>query len=241
MIYPCNIQASLHSTLGSFDKRRHHLMKKSKFLIVFILIFTLLGSACGAKTPAPTSKPPLTPTEKSTIQIPPSPTSTPEVLTERLGHVWVPPNALAGYVFRSFLQIPVGMTWGPDGYLYIADWAGRHIVRVARDGTMDDLPFWKTVMPLQYDGPRSVAFDSQGNLFTNNHGTIFRVDTSGEVTELQGIQAGPIGSIAINAADELYYTDRAENQGALPDYPKPSWLTCHLRKTWSLGWMAACT
>jgi len=107
------------------------------------------------------------------------------------------------------------MTWGPDGYLYIADWAGRHIVRVAKDGSMDDLPFWKTTMPLQYDGPRSVAFDSQGNLFTNNHGSIFRLDSSGNVTELQGIQGSPIGSLTISPADELYYSDRAQQGGAL--------------------------
>ena len=107
----------------------------------------------------------------------------------------------------------MGMAWGPDGHLYVADQTGHHIVRVAKDGTMDDLPFWKTVMPLQSDGPRGVVFDSRGNLYTNNQGYIYRVDTGGNVTELQGIQGGSIGSIAISATDELYYTVRTQQGG----------------------------
>jgi len=121
---------------------------------------------------------------------------------------------MADYVYRSFLQIPVGMIWGPDGHLYIADFTGHHVVRVAEDGSMDDLPFWKTVMPLEYDGPCDVDFDSHGNFYTNNHSQIFRIDPSGNITELQGINGSPVGSIAISGTDELFYTDRAEN-GAL--------------------------
>ena len=188
-------------------------MKNSRFLLTFILVFTLVISACGTASPTPSSIP--TQTLPTKIPVPPIQLPTPELLTERLGDVWVSEsNILADYVYRSFLQIPGGMAWGLDGHLYVADSPGHHIVRIAKDGTMDDLAFWKTVMPLQYDGPRSVAFDSRGNLYTNNHGHIFRVDTSGNVTELQGIQGSPVGSIAISATDELYYTDRAQ-RGAL--------------------------
>ena len=193
-------------------------MKKLRFLLVFILANIVFFSACVRGNSAPillTSTTIPTQTQNTSPPIQPNASPTPEVFTERFGVVWVPAiNDFAGYVYRSFLQIPVGMKWGPDGYLYIADWAGRHVVRIKKDGTMDDLPFWKTVMALQTDGPRDVEFDSKGNLFTHNHGKIFRVDKDGNVIELGGIQGSPIGSIAISAADELYYTDRGE-QGAL--------------------------
>ncbi len=188
-------------------------MKHSRYLPLFIVIITVMASGCSTLPPTPTEVP--THAVPTQTTAPPIPSPTPEPLTSRLGHIRISEsNELADYAYRSFLQIPVGMVWGPDGLLYVADWMGHHIVRVAKDGTMDDLPFWKSVMTLQYDGPRDVAFDSKGNLYTNNHGHIFRVDTSGNVTELQGIQGSPVASIAISAGDELYYTDRSQ-QGAL--------------------------
>jgi sugar lactone lactonase YvrE len=198
-------------------------MKIRTFLAV---TFSILLAACA---PADTQTPVETAVPGATVtRVSPSPTEsiippTPEALMERRGHVWVPGlNTLAGYAYRSFLQIPVGMAWGPDGFLYVADWTGRHIVRVAKDGSMDDLPFWRTVIPLQADGPRSVVFDSNGNLYTNNHGKIFRVDPSGNVTELQGIQGSPVGSIVISAQDELFYTDRSQT-GALRKWDAAGW------------------
>lgn len=146
--------------------------------------------------------------EVAAEQQPEEPVS-PEALTERPGHVWTTSGLKADYVHRSFLQIPVGMVWGPDGYLYIGDWAGHHVVKVSPDGSLEDLGLWKTVGPLQFDGPRGVAFDSAGNLYTNNHSQIFRIDPSGKVDQLDGVQAGPVGSIAISDADTLYYTDRS--------------------------------
>ncbi len=194
-------------------------MKNLKFIFRSIPVLIIILSACSTATPAPTASSPQplspnTPVPATPSRIPP-PTPTTELLTERLGVVWIPgENDFAAYAYRSFLQIPVGMTRGPDGKIYIADWTGRHIVRFAKDGTMDELPWWNQVMALQADGPRGIAFDSKGNLFTNNHGHVFRVEPSGVITELQGFQAGPIGSIAISPTDELYYTDRSP-QGAL--------------------------
>lgn len=189
-------------------------MKNSRISLTFILVLTVVISACGTVSPTSTAIPTqILPTQ---TPVPPTLSPTPELLTERLGHVRLSgSNELAAYAYRSFLQIPVGTVWGPDGFLYIADWAGRHVVRVSKDGTMDDLPFWNKVMALQYDGPRDIAFDSKGNLYINNHDQIFRVDTNGNVTELQGIQGSPLGSIAISETDELYYTDRAAQGGAL--------------------------
>ena len=149
----------------------------------------------------------------------PVPQLTPGPITERLGHVQLSgSNAPADYAYRAFLQIPVGVAWGADGFLYVADWTGRHVVRVAKDGTMDDLPFWNPAWTTGYDGPRDVAFDSHGTLYVNDHDRIFRVDTDGSVTELEGVlpnpQEGPLGSLAISPKDELYYSDRAQG-GAL--------------------------
>ncbi len=192
-------------------------MKNSRFLLTLILVLTVVITACGTVSSMPTEIPTTLPTQTlpAKTPIPPTPSPTPEIITERPGHVQVTgSNEPAGYAYRAFLQIPVGMVWGADGFLYIADWTGRHIVRVAKDGTMDDLPFWNKAMVQGYDGPRDVAFDSQGNLYTNNHDAIYRIDTNGNVTELQGIQGSPLGSIVISATDELYYTDRAE-AGAL--------------------------
>jgi sugar lactone lactonase YvrE len=189
-------------------------------VLKMIPVLIMVLSACTNKPPEPTSSPthPLaanSPVSQVPSQNPPISTPEPEPLSARLGHVWVPGvNDFAAYAYRSFLQIPVGMTRGPDGKIYIADWAGHHIVRFATDGTLDELSFWNQVMALQYDGPRGIAFDSKGNLYTSNHGHVIRIDTNGTITELQGFQAGPLGSIAISPTDELYYTDRSPN-GAL--------------------------
>ncbi len=150
------------------------------------------------------------------LPIPTAALTSPAPASERPGHVQVTGlTEPAGYAYRAFMQIPVGMVWGPDDMLYVADWTGRHVVRVAKDGTMDDLPFWKTVKGLQGDGPRGIAFDSKGNLYVNNHSSIFRIELNGNVTELSGVEGRPIGSIAISPTDELYYTDRASEGGAL--------------------------
>jgi sugar lactone lactonase YvrE len=173
------------------------------FLIGAIIL--MIGCAPTQVTPTATLRPTVHP---PTIM----PTATPIYFPERLGPVWLSQTkTLAGYAYRSFMQLPVGTSWGPDGTLYVADWGGRHVVRVAKDGTMDDLPFWHTITALQDDGPRGVAFDSHGNFYVHNHSRIFRIDANGNITELVGVHGSPIGGIAISATDELYYTDRNKN------------------------------
>ncbi|MGB2962948.1 MAG: NHL repeat-containing protein [Anaerolineales bacterium] len=184
-------------------------MKAKYALVIFVLVVFLF--ACSPSTAevevTATALPGVTDTPAAETPLPAQPT--PEALSERPGHVWDADRInLAEYAHRSFLQIPVGMTWGPDGYLYVADWTGRHVVRVNKQGEMDDLALWKTIKPLQNDGPRGIDFDSEGNLYLNNHGSIFRLDTQGEVQALTGVFGSPIGSLAFSPADELYYTDR---------------------------------
>jgi sugar lactone lactonase YvrE len=183
--------------------------KSLPYTLVCILILAALAACSGGEAPPQFSITP-TPTPGTAANDTPSlPTEAPVELSERPSQVWVVSlNGPAGYLYRSFLQIPVGMAWGPDGYLYIGDWAGHHIVRVAPDYTMDDLGLWQRVKALREDGPRGLAFDSRGNLYINNHGNIFRYDTSGNIEALPGVSGSPVGSIAVSPSDELYYTDR---------------------------------
>jgi sugar lactone lactonase YvrE len=155
-------------------------------------------STTNATTPSPTEPPAAAP-----IEPPP-----PEALTDRPGHVTVDGQpGYADYLYRSFLQIPVGMAWGPDGHLYVADWTGKHVVRVAPDGTMEDLELWRSVPFLHGDGPRFIAFNSQGDMFVSNNGVIFWVDPMGQAAVVKESRS-PLGGIAISHDDVLYFADR---------------------------------
>ncbi len=193
-------------------------MKAGK-LVLLLAVALMAGCTTGPSAPAaplPAAVISTPPSTSATLPVPVIATATPLVPKERPGTVWVvASDTLAGYALRSFLQIPVGMTWGPDHKLYIADWSGHHVVRADKSGVIDDLPFWAAIKEFQDDGPRSVAFDSAGNLYVSNHGTIFRIEPDGSFVKLSGVQASPIGSIAISPTDELFYTDRAQENGAL--------------------------
>jgi hypothetical protein len=135
-------------------------------LIIFLMI-ALTGCDHIQANPTPTEWVPPTPWPTSPPPSP-QPTKIPFPLTERPGHVLLADNSLAGYAYRLFLQNVTGMAWGPDNMLYVADMEGRHVVRVAKDGTMDDLPFWKTrteFSDVHALGPNDVNFDSKGNLY----------------------------------------------------------------------------
>jgi sugar lactone lactonase YvrE len=195
---------------------------RSPFWFLFMIGFTLLLAGCDLD-----ETPQMPGNEILTTETEPAPQETTPVdnaeteeseksegSIERPGHVWTTSGLETSYLYRSFLQIPVGLALGPDGHLYIGDWTGHHVVKVSPDGTMEDLGLWKTVEALRFDGPRGIAFDSAGNLYINNHSAVFRISSAGNVKELAGIQGSPVGSIAISNSDELYYTDRSE-QGRL--------------------------
>lgn len=184
-------------------------------LFIAAILLSACGSSAGQSTPTslgistswPTSPPPS-----------PQPAKIPFPFTERPGHVLLADNSLAGYAYRSFLQIPAGMAWGPDNMLYIADMEGRHVVRVAKDGTMDDLPFWKTRIEfgdVNALGPNDVDFDSKGNLYFSMDDSVYLVEPSGNVTRIVKAQEGPIGGIFISSTDEVYYTDRHREKGGV--------------------------
>ena len=135
---------------------------------------------------------------------------------ERMGHVFmIDNNASIEYLYRTPIQIPVKMVYGPDGNIYVADWTGHRVLKIDHDYNVSDLGLWRTTDAFRSDGPRGLDFDSQGNLYICNHGHIFRLDTAGVFEELQGVYGNPIGSIAISLSDELYYTDRGDGNGKI--------------------------
>lgn len=130
-----------------------------------------------------------------------------EPLAERPSAVWLEKQQeYAEFTYRLFLQNPQEAVWGPDGYLYVADGGGRHIVRIAQDGTMDDLGIWKTNKYMQEFGPNALAFDSAGNLYFNAGSFLFRLNTDGSTEKLFNDKGGMIRSITIDADDTLYYS-----------------------------------
>ena len=129
--------------------------------------------------------------------------------TERPSHVTMAGSqAKAEYLYRNFVQVPGDIAWGPDGHLYVADQLGRHVVRVAIDGSMDDLGIWQDPDMWSDDGPRNIAFDSRGNLYVSDHtGGIYAVRPDGSARALTGVQGQPVDGITFSSEDELYYTD----------------------------------
>ncbi len=193
-------------------------------------IFALMAVGCSAAPPAaiptPTRAPTLTPTQHSSgsgemmtaianasemtaqamTPIPP--------LSERPGHVFLADGSgLAGYLYRAALQTPTEIAWGPDGYLYIADWTGRRVVRYALDGTADDPEYWRDPQvggAWSHDGPRYVAFAPDGTMVVGNHGTIWQVAADGTFTQLNGVEGSPVGGLLFGPDGTLYYTDRGQ-------------------------------
>jgi len=129
--------------------------------------------------------------------------------TERPGHVIMAAGDVkADYLYRGFIQIPGKIAWGPDGHLYIADQLGRHVVRLSPNGTMSDLGTWRNPNMWNGDGPRGIAFDSNGNLYASDHREgIYAIGPDGSAEILPGICGQPVGGITFNSDDELYYTD----------------------------------
>ena len=130
-----------------------------------------------------------------------------EPLTERPRYVWLEQRKeYADYLFRQFHQNAQEAAWGPDGYLYIADGSGKHIVRVAPDGTLDDLGIWKTHVYMQEFGPNAIEFDKDGNLFFNTGPHLFRRNRDGSIDKIFTAEQGNIRSLTMDDAGILYYS-----------------------------------
>lgn len=190
-------------------------MKSTIITSIAVILMTLILAACGEVVSvfAPTFTPSAPTATSSPTPIPPTPT--PIWFDERPPHFsTTSENLEIGYAYRAFLQLPTAIAWGPDGFLYVADWGGQHIVKVSDAGFMEDLSVWKELEAFQQDGPRGIAFDSQERLYFNNRFGIYRADLNGRnVEKLYHVVEPTIGNIAIDANDNLYFTDSSEDGG----------------------------
>jgi sugar lactone lactonase YvrE len=157
----------------------------------------------------------LTQCTSGTAQSNPRPTRTPRPeRTERPSHysLRLDYSKLGEYLYRGFVQVPRGMTRGPDGRIYAADWNGRHIISMGIDGTIEDLGLWKDPIRWKKEGPHFVAFDSEGNLYVVSYGHILKVLPDGKTDDITGHEAYLFGGIAINEQDQIFYTERSKGE-----------------------------
>jgi len=185
-----------------------------------LLAFALLVSSCSGSdstgdTPSSTSPQPTTANVVDEIPADTSATApaVPEP-TERSVHVILPDGTPIEYLYRAFIQLPVGMTLGPDGLIYIADHGGRHVVRITAEGEAEDLGIWRKNPGIwESDGPIDIAFDSTGTLYVNDHSNIYRVDSEGHAEALPGLIGGPTGIAfgKFDGQDILYYSNRSSD------------------------------
>jgi sugar lactone lactonase YvrE len=190
-------------------------MKRLVLTSISIILLGYIITACGGVISVfvPTFTPAAPTATSSPTPIPPTPS--PIWLDGRPPHFSsIDENLEVGYAYRAFLQLPLGMAWGPDGFLYIADWGGQHIVKVSEAGFMEDLGIWKELNAFHQDGPRGVAFDSQEHIYFNNQFGIYRANINGDnVEQIYSVEEPILGNIAIDTNDALYFTDSSEDGG----------------------------
>ncbi len=176
-------------------------MTLNKLFAVFVVLL-ISCTACIPQTSSPDS--PITPEPSSAV------TSEP---TQALNEHFKTVNSLveADYFVRAALQTPISIAWGPDGNLYIADFIGRRIVKMTRDGNFTELIFTENVF--WGDGPRTLAFSPEGILYFNTHNSIYYVDENMTPHSLTAVGGNPLGSIAFSPSGEFYYTNRDAEGG----------------------------
>ena len=186
-------------------------MKRFHRFWTIALIMVLMGCATPTLQPTPSQSP--TKIASIPTQLP-RPTLVPILQadrTERPAHYSMTNLAFQPqYAYRSLIQTPIGLTWGPDDRLYIADGAGRDVLVVDQDGTITALNTWRDPNLWQDDGPRCIAFAPDGTLFICNHTHIYRMDADGRAMALTNVSGTPIGSIIFDSSGNLYYTDRGQ-------------------------------
>jgi len=103
--------------------------------------------------------------------------------------------------YADGLSLSAGLTIGPDGLLYGADYNLSRVFRVSANGEVTTL-----AQGDQINGPAGIDFDSAGNLFTANFndGKIIQVGNDGEQTVIS-TPAPQIGYITI-IGDDIYAT-----------------------------------
>jgi sugar lactone lactonase YvrE len=138
---------------------------------------------------------------------PPPPTPTPGPIS---GIKLYGTSAQAEVVYQSQLRSPEGITIGPDGDLYIADWLAYRIMRLSRAGDLS-IAVQLPQRGSGSSGPRDVAFDNEGRMYVVTPSEILRITRGGDVEPIvidnccmSKIEFGPDGS--------LYFANERTNE-----------------------------
>lgn len=116
----------------------------------------------------------------------------------------------------SGLNSPMGITSGPDGNLYIADYGNNRVVKfdrhteaittIAGNSTQYDSGDGGPATNAGIYHPRGLTFDSSGNLYvTSENGFIRKIDTAGTITTYAGTSLKLIGVLAEESVDAKKY------------------------------------
>jgi hypothetical protein len=117
--------------------------------------------------------------------------------------------------------VPLAVTFGPDGKLYVAE-AGRRILRFDTEtGTATALPGLPPEPPMMIrpsefmlNGTQSLAFDTAGQLFASTNSDIFRLDLEeGALINIAGWGSsfGTYGHMAFDSNGYLYFASQFDN------------------------------
>ncbi len=107
---------------------------------------------------------------------------------------------------------PNGLTLGPDGALYVSDFSGGRVLRIA----LDAAPATPTVVAT-IPSANGVAFDDAGHLLVCNYGSgqLIRLTLSGGVESARETAASGLGSpdgVALDRDGTLYVTDNGRGR-----------------------------
>jgi len=114
-------------------------------------------------------------------------------------------NGVVSDFITSGLTNPLGISYGPDGFLYIADSGSNSILRADSNGTL-------STFASSLNNPRSIAFDLQGNLYVTNGtalGSITKITPGGIRTTLASGLSNPYGLTYAND-NNLYVTTQGD-------------------------------
>ena len=101
-------------------------------------------------------------------------------------------------------SMAAGITAGPDGNLWFAEYHGNKIGRITTSGTITEFPILTT-----YGGPEGITAGPDGNLWfaEYSYGKIGRITTAGAVTEFQVPGTSSPWRIATGPDGNLWFTD----------------------------------
>ena len=103
---------------------------------------------------------------------------------------------------------PEGMTFGPNGNLYIAE-NFDGVDEVTPSGQVTDIANGS-----MFDDPRGIAIDASGNIYVANagNGTVVKVTPGGAITTFASGFQNPQG-LAINASGDLFVANASDSTG----------------------------